>query len=282
MEASFEKTSKLISDWLRHKPEDAGLTIDDFGWTSIDELLKALHSRNITVTLPELLQLNNSFDKIRWEIDEAGNRIRATHGHSFPVLLEDKVEIPPETLYHGTALKNVPKIASQGLLPMRRQFVHLSETVETALSVGERHGKPVIVEVEAERLAKDGWRFYRTSDNVWLTSAIPIKYMDFRPWFPINDGNGHGLEELKREIGDRASHFLFPQLSHLKMVWQSSASDDTLFQNQQTGECFMVHLTYTKKKQEIDGYPYIEKYKTIEEWLEKGLWSDQQYFYDLK
>jgi putative RNA 2'-phosphotransferase len=282
MEASLEKTSKLISYWLRHKPEDAGLIVDDFGWTSIDQLLKALHSRNNVVNLQDLIQLNKSFDKVRWEIDEIGSKIRATYGHSFPVLLDDKVKLPPETLYHGTAVKHVLQIAQQGLLPMGRQFVHLTETIDTALSVGARHGKPIIVDVDVKRLANDGWKFYQASDNVWLTSAIPVKYMNFRPWFPISNDSSHGLEELKREIGDRASHFIFPQLEILKMVWQSSASDDTLFQNHQTGECFMVHLTYTKKDQEIDGYPYIKKYKTIEEWLEKGLWNDQQYFYDLK
>src|SRR5688572_14907635 len=137
METSLEQTSRLISYWLRHNPEEAGLAIDDFGWISIDQLLKALHSRNLIITLPDLLQLNNSFDKVRWEIEV--NRIRATHGHSFPVLLDDKEKTPPESLYHGTAVKNVLKIADKGLLPMRRQFVHLSETVETALSVGARH-----------------------------------------------------------------------------------------------------------------------------------------------
>ena len=134
---------------------------------------------------------------------------------------------------------------------MRRQFVHLSETVETALSVGSRHGKPILIEMETEPLTNGGWKFYQTSDNVWLTSAIPVEYLAFRPWFPVNKRNGYALEELKREIGDRTSHFLFPQLTDLKMVWQSSASDDVLFQNQQTGECFMTHLTYTKRSKKL-------------------------------
>jgi putative RNA 2'-phosphotransferase len=180
MEAASKRTSKLISYWLRHHPEDAGLTIDDFGWTSTDQLINALHSRNFTVDLPELLRLTNSFDKVRWEIDEAGGRIRATHGHSFPVLLEDKVKMPPEILYHGTAVKNIPAITEQGLRPMSRQFVHLSETIKTALNVGSRHGKPTLIEVKAGRLANEGWKFYQTSDNVWLTSAIPAEYLAFR------------------------------------------------------------------------------------------------------
>jgi putative RNA 2'-phosphotransferase len=181
MELSSKRISKQISYWLRHHPEDAGLTVDDFGWTSIEHLLKALHSKNLEVSLPDLLRLTNGFDKVRWEIDEAGGRIRATHGHSFPVLLEDKVKLPPDILYHGTAVKNIPTIKEQGLTPMSRQFVHLSETIETARNVGSRHGKPALIEVEAGRLANEGWKFYQTSDNVWLTSAIPAEYLVFRP-----------------------------------------------------------------------------------------------------
>ena len=180
MEVSSKRISKLISYWLRHHPEDAGLIIDDFGWASIDQLLEALDSRNLSLSLPELLRLTNGFDKVRWEIDEAGNRIRATHGHSFPVLLEDKARTPPETLYHGTAVNNIPGIMEHGLMPMSRQFVHLSETIEVALSVGARHGKPVLIEVNTGRLINEGWKFYHTSDNVWLTSAIPAGYLVFR------------------------------------------------------------------------------------------------------
>lgn len=180
MESSPKRISKLISYWLRHNPQDAALTVDEFGWASVDQLLKALHSRNLAISLPDLLQLTNSFDKVRWEIDEAGGKIRATHGHSFPVLLEDRVKTPPEILYHGTAAKNIAQITEQGLMPMSRQFVHLSETIETALSVGTRHGKPILVEVKTGRLAAEGWKFYQTSENVWLTSAIPAEYLVFR------------------------------------------------------------------------------------------------------
>lgn len=272
----------MISYWLRHNPEDGGLAVDDFGWVSVERLLEALRSRSLRVDLSFLLQLNKSFDKIRWEIDEAGNRVRATHGHSFSVLLNDKVQLPPGVLYHGTALKNVPGIARQGLLPMRRQFVHLSETIETAIRVGARHGKPILIEVETERLSKGGGRFYKTSDNVWLTSAVPVDELNFRPWFPVTGSNAHSVQELKREIGNRVRHFLYSRLDDLRAVWQSSASDDTLFQDQKTGECFVVHLTYTKMKQEVEGWPRIEKYKAVEEWLEKRLWRDQRFFYGLK
>src|SRR5690606_11393215 len=100
---------------------------------------------------------------------------------------------------------------------------------------------------------------YKTSDNVWLTKSIPMDYLAFKPWVPVNLENSNALEELKREIGERTSHFLFRQLNNLKLIWKSLAADDTLFLNQHTGECFMVLLTYTKSKQEASGWPHIEK-----------------------
>ncbi|MDB5205122.1 MAG: 2-phosphotransferase [Flavisolibacter sp.] len=282
MKAPSKQTSKLISYWLRHNPEDAGFTMDEFGWISIEQLLQALHCRNLEIELQDLLLLNNSFDKVRWEVDASSNRIRATHGHSVAVTLEDKIKHPPEILYHGTSVRSVLKISEQGLLSMNRQFVHLSETEETAISVGKRHGKPIIIEIETEYLVKNGWVFFQTSDNVWLTTPIPTQYLRFRPWFSIENIDSHFINELKREIGNRRLHFLYQHLNNLKAIWKSSASDDTLFQDQETGICYMVHLTYTKREQDVDRWPNIEKYKSIEEWIEKGLWNDQQSFYGLK
>src|SRR5688572_22884262 len=155
MKSSSQHTSKLISYWLRHGPEEAGLIVDDFGWVPVEDLLHALNSKNLQIDLKTLHELNQSFDKVRWEFDESGNKIRATHGHSFPVLLEDKVQLPPEELYHGTSVNSVLEIAEKGLLAMKRHLVHLSETVETALTVGKRHGKPIIIEIDTEQLVKD-------------------------------------------------------------------------------------------------------------------------------
>lgn len=122
----LQKASKLVSYWLRHNPSDAGLTIDECGWASVTTLLAALRGRGYEITPAGLQALNAQADKVRWEIDLAADRIRATHGHSFPVLLDDKAKAPPTILYHGTALKSLESIAAQGLRPMRRQFVHLA------------------------------------------------------------------------------------------------------------------------------------------------------------
>ena len=172
-----KQTSKLISYWLRHHPEDGNLNIDDFGWIAIDELIKALAAKGQLFTYQEIVELSKSFDKVRWEFSADGSKIRATHGHSVEVILDEKAVKPPALLYHGTSLNNVDAIKENGLLAMQRQFVHLSTDREVAISVGKRHGKPLLIEIDAVGLDKDGWVFYQTSDNVWLTTSIPVKYL---------------------------------------------------------------------------------------------------------
>lgn len=280
MKTPQENTSKLISYWLRHNPQDAKLQVDEFGWIKLDAVLKALSDTNIKISIDELIELNNSFDKVRWEIDIERNQIRATHGHSFPILIEEKKQNPPEMLYHGTAVSSLSNIIKNGLQPMDRQFVHLSENIETARIVAKRHGKPFIIEIDTEELMKDGWIFYKTSDNVWLTTKIPTKYLNFEPWYPTDDKEGFAIQELIREIGNRKNHFLYNHLDNLELVWNTGVCDDFLFADKITGKHYMVHLTYTRKEQEIDGFPGIDIYNSFEDWLENGLWTDQQNYYE--
>ena len=44
-------------------------------------------------------------------------------------------------LYHGTALKYKDGIDKKGLISKTRQYVHLSQDIETAKAVGMRHAK---------------------------------------------------------------------------------------------------------------------------------------------
>jgi len=172
-------TSKLISYWLRHHPEDGNLTIDDFGWVAVTDLLNALTLKGQVFTFAEIEELSRSFDKVRWEFSVTGDKIRATHGHSIEVILDEKTSQPPALLYHGTASNKIANIKEHGLLPMQRQFVHLSTNKDVALSVGKRHGRALLIEIDTAPLTKAGWKFYKTSDNVWLTTKIPNEYLHF-------------------------------------------------------------------------------------------------------
>jgi len=69
-------------------------------------------------------------------------------------------------------------IAKEGLLPMNRDFVHLSEDVATAQQVGARHDThPVIYRIAARDAAKNGILFYPTSSRVWLVSELPARFL---------------------------------------------------------------------------------------------------------
>ena len=94
-----------------------------------------------------------------------------------PVDVELEAKMPPETLWHGTGAKSVPSIDEQGLKRMSRLYVHLSGDYDTAVTVGRRHGRPVVYEVETGRMARAGFKFYQSLKGVWLTDNAPAQYL---------------------------------------------------------------------------------------------------------
>ena len=66
----------------------------------------------------------------------------------------------------------------RGLLPQNRQYVHLSQDVETAMSVGKRRdGKPCILVIDAKTAWADGLGFYLGNEKVWLADVVPARYI---------------------------------------------------------------------------------------------------------
>lgn len=173
------RTSKFLSLVLRHKPEEAGLTLDESGWCSVDDLLKGCASRGHRISRPELDQIVAENDKKRFQLSDDGRRIRANQGHSIQIDLGYEPQVPPETLYHGTATRFLDSIKKMGLIKGSRQHVHLSVLVETALKVGERHGKPVVISVNAGQMHRSGAPFYLTPNGVWLVDAVQPEYLRF-------------------------------------------------------------------------------------------------------
>jgi putative RNA 2'-phosphotransferase len=68
-------------------------------------------------------------------------------------------------------------IRKQGLQKMNRQHVHLSVDIETAIKVGQRHGKPIIFEVNSAQMFADGYSFFISDNEVWLTDGVASKYL---------------------------------------------------------------------------------------------------------
>ena len=169
----LENRGKELSYLLRHcESEFEHGWIDENGWMPVQRLIDEYdYSQDL---LEEIVSTNN---KKRYEFNPDHTKIRACQGHSIPVDVELKETTPPEYLYHGTADRFVKSIFKEGLKPMSRLYVHLSGDNATAKAVGKRHGQPVVMTIEAKRMADDGIKFYLSNNNVWLTEYVDPKYI---------------------------------------------------------------------------------------------------------
>lgn len=171
------KASRFLCLVLRHKPEAAGIRLDEHGWANVEELLAGVAPR-YPLTREQLEEIVRTDDKQRYSFSEDKTMIRANQGHSIPVDVELERVQPPEFLWHGTGEKYTDSIDVQGLLPKSRLYVHLSGDEETAVAVGRRHGKPVVYRVAAARMAEDGFAIYRSKNGIWLTKRVPPEYLE--------------------------------------------------------------------------------------------------------
>ncbi len=115
--------------------------------------------------------------KKRFSFNTDFSKIRASQGHSLEIELGYKNQKPPQFLFHGTSEKSVESIWENGIEKQKRQHVHLSGDIETAIKVGQRHGKPFIFKVLAEEMYNDKFEFFISDNNVWLTNNVPKKYL---------------------------------------------------------------------------------------------------------
>lgn len=175
------RASKFLSKHLRHAPAEIGLTLDPAGWVPVADLLAAVARHGRPLSRAELDEVVAGCAKQRFAFDESGDRIRANQGHSVEVDLELTPTAPPAVLFHGTAHANLDAILADGLVKMRRHHVHLSKDVETAVRVGARHGKPVVLAVDAGKMSADGFAFLVSANGVWLVDAVPAAYLTVHP-----------------------------------------------------------------------------------------------------
>lgn len=171
------KISKFLSLILRHKPEEINLSLDENGWADVSELLEKSAGYDFPLTLDELETVVAASDKKRFAFDETRRKIRANQGHSIAVDVGFAEKTPPKILYHGTAEKNLDSILKTGLEKRERHHVHLSIDIETARSVGVRYGKPVILAIDAEKMAAQNYKFYVSENGVWLIDSVPPEFL---------------------------------------------------------------------------------------------------------
>ncbi len=134
----YTNLSKEVSYALRHAQWKYELELDENGWVSVEQLLHALH-QSIEwrgVKIEDLKIMIEKSEKKRHKLKE--NKIRALYGHSIPMKIVKEEGVLPKFLYHGTSPRFLNSIELNGLLPMSRQYVHLSEYIVTAELVGKR------------------------------------------------------------------------------------------------------------------------------------------------
>ncbi|WP_218927845.1 RNA 2'-phosphotransferase [Pseudomonas sp. ICMP 561] len=170
--------SKFLSYVLRHGPESIALTLDRDGWADIGKLIENAGQRGHTFDHPMLLEVVNTNEKKRFTVSEDGQRIRAAQGHSTALVqLQLDEKVPPAVLYHGTAERFMASIEAQGLIPGSRHHVHLSEHQETAVEVGKRYGKPVLLTVDTQAMRNAGMQFFQADNGVWLVESVPVEFL---------------------------------------------------------------------------------------------------------
>nr|WP_314623086.1 RNA 2'-phosphotransferase [uncultured Noviherbaspirillum sp.] len=178
MSKQLSDVSKFLSYVLRHQPDAIGITLDREGWVDIAALISAAANAGKQLDHECIQNVVMSSDKKRFSISEDGLRIRAVQGHS-----TDRVDInyaektPPALLHHGTAMRFLESINREGLKPGSRQYVHLSEDKDTARTVGQRYGKPVVLEIRALQMHEQGFKFYQAENGVWLTLSVPVLFL---------------------------------------------------------------------------------------------------------
>lgn len=170
--------SKFLCVLLRHDPSAAGLTVNEHGWADVGELIDCVSRTGWPIDRETLERIVREDDKSRYCFSADRSMIRCNHGHTFPVDLELPAVQPPETLLHGTGDGFAASIEEKGLLRKTRMYVHLTEERATAVSVGARHGRPVIFCVRSGELARDGYEFFRSASGIWLTDHVPAKYLE--------------------------------------------------------------------------------------------------------
>lgn len=169
--------SKFLSLALRHQPQLIGLALDEHGWVNVQQLIAASATKDVHFTHAELETVVATNEKKRFAFSEDGSRIRASQGHSIDVNLQLTPQQPPSLLYHGTIATFVDSIKANGLQKMERHHVHLSATVATAKQVGGRRGQPIVLTVLAGQMQADGFVFYQSANEVWLTDSVPPQYI---------------------------------------------------------------------------------------------------------
>lgn len=170
---------RTMAGVLRHFPQRYGLEMDSHGWVDLNDLVTAVrirHKKFRFLKPHHIVALIQTDPKGRYMFDEG--RVMATYGHSINVDLELPTEDIPPVLYYPTTEEEGPILLEIGLRPADRQWVHLSDTLESAIEAGKvRSESPVIISVDAAKARENGIVIKKAGKFVYITTEIPPEFI---------------------------------------------------------------------------------------------------------
>lgn len=175
------KVSKTMSYILRHNPYEFNLEVDDNGFVDFEKLVYSLKKTYKNISSEDVIFIVNNDDNKRYEISKDKTKIRAIYGHTFDFKIEKKECVPPAILFHGTNIDAWNNIVKNGYLKkMQRQYVFLSSEEEKAerVAVRRKNKQYVILKIDTVLAIKEGIKFYRESNGIYMSDDIPVKFIN--------------------------------------------------------------------------------------------------------
>lgn len=176
-EAERERIVRVLAFALRHKPFQFGVSLDDAGFTDLNELVVGIRFSHYDWAT---LDRNHVEVVIRSDPDRFEFRdglVRARYGHSVLLGSASAGEAPPELLLHGTSAESIATVLEIGLKPMNRAFVHLTTNLDSASQVATAKGGGRVLSVRAKHASEAGTTFFQANTHVWLARSIAPAFL---------------------------------------------------------------------------------------------------------
>jgi len=190
------KISKTMSYILRHGLIELELDFDNKGRITIDTLLNNQQMKDLNANEDIVKLIIESSDKKRFNIEEVDGKIMigANQGHNKDVgelidndILLEELKEPVDKCVHGTYNKFIDQIMKEGLKTMTRKHIHFSigYSDDNKVISGMRKSCDIFIEIDMKKAIDDGIKFYKSYNNVILTSGINNK-LDSKYFLKIN------------------------------------------------------------------------------------------------
>ncbi len=174
MNSRLRQLSKLLTYVLGRKPDEFGLVLDDEGFISIRNLIKAVSEEKdwAFVRMSHIQEILLQEPDPGFEI--SGNRIRSVDRKHVPEL--SPLSSPPKLLYVCVRQNSHAHVLDKGILPSVHPRVILSSDKDMAIRMGRRRdAKPVLLTVLTKKCIEEGVLFYQAGETLFTADCIPLQ-----------------------------------------------------------------------------------------------------------